>query len=129
MSCVIATTPLLRWNKVGITIGGSGVAGNANDQLNQPRDAIWAAPNRVYIADYANHRIQKYLIGASTGSTVAGQAPGIAGNASNQFTNPSRVLIDLNDAVYVADSGNHRIQFWTNGGGSGSTIAGSSAGK
>ena len=114
---------------MGITIAGAGVAGNANDKLNEPRDAIWAAPNRLYIADYGNHRVQKYLIGTSMGSTVAGQATGIAGNASNKLTHPSRVLVDSNNAVYVADSDNHRIQFWTNGGASGSTIAGSSAGK
>ena len=119
---------MLRWNKVGVTIAGSGVAGKSNDQLDQPRDAIWATPNRVYIADYANHRIQKYSIGTSTGSTIAGQTNGISGNISNYLAHPSRVLVDSNDAIYVADSDNHRIQFWSNGGGSGVTIAGSSAG-
>ena len=39
------------------------------------------------IADYGNHRIQKYSISASTGCTVTCQANGSSGLSSNHLNN------------------------------------------
>lgn len=41
--------------------GTSGVAGNGNNQLNTPWDIVLDWANNLYIADYGNHRIQKFL--------------------------------------------------------------------
>jgi len=116
-------TPVLRWNSSGITVAGiSGSPGSANNQLNSPFDIFLDYANNLYIADRANHRIQKYLFGSSIGQTVAGNITG--GSSSDKLLCPSRVLIDSNENLYIADSCNHRIQFWRKGVNFGTTIAG-----
>ncbi len=80
--------------------------------------------NTLYIADNNNNRIQKWLNGASTGTTVAGQATGIPGTSSSFLQNPSGIAVDSSGNVYVTDTSNQRIQFWLNGASSGTTIGG-----
>ena len=58
----------------------------------------------------------------STGTTVAGT--GTLGSAANQFNEPWNLFVDNNYNMYIADSGNHRIQYWPAGASSGTTIAG-----
>lgn len=85
-------------------------------------------PNLLYIADYNNHRIQKYDIGSSTGTTTAGQANGLGGSSVNQLKNPTCILVDSSGGIFISDSSNNRVQYWSNGASTGSTIAGSSVG-
>jgi len=126
----LAFVPTLRWNTTGITIAGlSNAAGNASNQLNQPTDIALMYPNLIYIADYNNHRVQKYTIGSSTGTTVAGEANGPGGTSSNQLKNPTCILLDSSGGIFISDSGNNRVQYWSNGASTGSTVAGSSVGE
>ncbi|CAF1226061.1 unnamed protein product [Rotaria sordida] len=69
-------------------------------------------------------RVQKWLAGASTGTTVAGQGSGVAGMTSNSLDMPSGILLDSSGNIYVADTKNNRIQYWFQGASSGMTIAG-----
>ena len=63
----IGIIPVLRWNSTGITVAGiGGMPGNASNQFNSPTDVILDYANNLYIADYNNHRVQKYLFGSST---------------------------------------------------------------
>jgi len=78
----------------------------------------------LYIADYENNRIQKLIIGISTGITVAGQANAAMGNDSYHLHNPPDVAFDSNDNIYVSDRENRRVQFFTRGNLSGTTVAG-----
>ena len=80
----------------------------------------WA--NNLYIADAGNNRIQKYLAGSLTGTTVGEN--GTNGTSPSQLYNPSRVILDSNENLYVSDSYNFRVQFWSKGGLNGTTIAG-----
>ena len=59
----------------------------------------------MYVADSRNHRIQKF---SSTGTF--GGAWGSAGSANGQFSSPFGVAVDSSGYVYVADTGNNRIQ-------------------
>ncbi|CAF1342194.1 unnamed protein product [Adineta ricciae] len=121
--------PVLRWNSTGITVAGVvNVFGNGSNQLNQPRDIRFLHPNIIYIADYGNHRIQKYELGNLSGVTVAGETNGLGGSLSNQLKNPSCIFIDSSNGIYVSDSGNNRVQYWSNGALTGFTMAGSSTG-
>ncbi len=79
----------------------------------------------VYVADWGNHRIQRWGPGATIGSTVAG-GNGPGGNA-NQLNRPHGVYVDGSGNVYVADPQNHRIQRWASGATSGSTVASGNA--
>ena len=78
----------------------------------------------LYIAEYTNHRIQKLIIGTSIGITVAGPANAAIGNDSYHLYNPTHMAFDSNDNMYVSDRVNNRVQFFTRGNLSGTTVAG-----
>ncbi|CAF1388979.1 unnamed protein product [Didymodactylos carnosus] len=81
----------------------------------------------MYIADTWNNRIQKWVIGASSGTTVAGDTTGANGSALNTLSLPYGVFVDQSQNVYVADTGNYRIMYWGNGMSTGSMVAGTGA--
>lgn len=118
--------PILRWNSTGITVAGiSSIPGNTSNQLNTPLDVVFDFANNLYIADYLNHRVQKYLLGTSIGRTVAGT--GNFGSSPSQLNKPIRVVLDSNENLYISDANNHRIQLWSYGATNGTTIAGISS--
>ncbi|CAF3543170.1 unnamed protein product [Rotaria socialis] len=119
----LPTTHVLRWKSNGITVAGlTGLQGNTSYQLMQPKKVFWKRPNILYIADYQNNRVQRYEIGSSSGTTVAGD--GSFGSSLNQLYYPSYVTIDSNDEIIVADTYNNRVQLWSTGSTSGIKIAG-----
>lgn len=118
---------MLRWNTTGITVAGvTSQQGAASNKLYLPIGLAIDYANSLYIADYGNNRIQKYETGASFGQTVAGQANGTGCNSSACLFQPTDVTVDTNNNVYALDSGNNRVQFWSNGSLSGITVAGNS---
>jgi hypothetical protein len=122
---VAATIPSFRWNSVGETvIGIAGSTGTTAKPLHGPRGLAFDSSNILYIADSQHHRVQIWLPGTSIGSTVAGDAGGKWGTGPNYLNQPSDVAVDSNRNIYVVDTYNHRVQFWTSGAVSGTTIAG-----
>ncbi|MFD9009901.1 RICIN domain-containing protein [Streptomyces sp. NPDC059552] len=117
------------------TVAGSGSAGFAGDggpaaaaQLNLPYAVAVDSTGALYIADSGNHRIRK-ITADGTISTVAGTGTaGLGGDdgpaSSAQLNTPSAVAVDSAGALYIADSGNHRIRRIT-ADGTISTVAGS----
>lgn len=62
---------------------------------------------------------------ASSGTTIAGQTAGAANATSAYLYSPCDVaVVDSTGDIYVADTFNHRIQFWASGSSSGVTIIG-----
>lgn len=59
----------------------------------------------------------------TTGITVAG-VTGVHGNSSNEFWAPHDLSFDLDNAMYVVDYSNNRIQKWSEGASFGLTVAG-----
>ncbi|CAF1278061.1 unnamed protein product [Rotaria sordida] len=115
--------PVLRWNSTCITVAGiTNNPGNADNQLNDPIDITLDYEHNLYIADYNNHRIQKYLFGVLTGQTVAGN--GTSGSSQYQLHFPLRVIVDSNENLYISDGSNARVQYWSKGAVSGTTLAG-----
>jgi len=118
-----ATSTSPRWNTVGVTVAGiSGQFGAANNQLNTPAKIAIDLSDSLYIADFNNQRVQKYLLNATTGTTVAGNET--AGNTSTQLNYPTDVAVDSNYNIYVADTNNQRIQLWNAGASVGLMVAG-----
>jgi sugar lactone lactonase YvrE len=112
----------------GITVAGGNGAGAASNQLNTPHGIFVDTSGNLYIADSKNHRIQKWESGATQGSTVAGgNGIGVSAHDINVFdklNNPQGVFVTDDGNVYVADTGNNRIQKWTPGATSGIRVAG-----
>ena len=122
---IVDRTAVLRWNTSGITLfGTSGIRGNASNQFNNPFGLILTSNNDFYIADRRNNRIQKCRTDTSTCSTVAGQTSGIAGTTMNSLNGSTYIYMDSNNGLYIADSNNHRVQYWSEGASFGTTIAG-----
>jgi DNA-binding beta-propeller fold protein YncE len=61
--------------------------------------------NNIFVADFYNHRIQKFTSDGSFMTTF-----GIEGDKPGQLKLPSDMAVDKNGNVYVVDFGNNRIQ-------------------
>ena len=111
-----------------VIVAGTGIAGSSSYQVNVPYGIyLDEASSYLYVADYNNHRIQRYHVGVSTNGTVVagGNGPGLA---SNQLKLPYSVCMSkTTNAIYIADSGNNRVQRWNFGATFGVTIAGNGA--
>lgn len=120
----------LHWNKAGITIAGiTGVAGNGSSELYNPWGLALTYDYTLYIADRYNHRVQKYFKDSSIGITVAGQANSTTCKTLQCLYNPSTIILDDGENLYIADSGNNRIVLWKRGASVGQLSAGTGAGN
>ncbi len=95
--------------------GGDSTSGTANGEFQNVQGVAADNYNKVYVGEWFNHRVQKlnhngtFLLkwGANGGD-------GTSGTSDGEFTNVSMIGIDINnDWVYVADTGNSRIQKFT----------------
>ncbi|CAF0757588.1 unnamed protein product [Adineta steineri] len=126
ISSTTTATFLYRWNVTGTTVAGTGssITTAAADQLDHPFSLALDSSNTLYIADQQNNRIQKWILGAMTGTTIAGDSGGIAGTNSTEFYQPSGIVLDSSGGIYITDTSNNRVQYWSNGAVSGTTVAG-----
>ena len=107
-----------------LLLGGNG-AGINNTQLSFHAGLyLDSFSNTLIIANSGAHSIIRYVFGATTWTLVAGNQNGIWGNTSITFTFPLDMTFDPMGNMYVVDRGNHRIQFFSNGGINGITVAG-----
>ena len=104
-----------------IVAGGNGKGNNWN-QLDFPSYIFVDQNNSIYVSEYFNHRVMKWLEGAKEGILVAGGNG--QGNDQTQLNGPRGVLVDHLQSIYVADSKNHRIMRWLKGATTGSIIVG-----
>jgi len=88
-----------------------GTEGTGDGQFNEPAGVAVAADGSVYVADFANHRVQKF-----TSEGVFVTSWGTEGTGDGQFDHPSSVAVTLDGNVYIADFWNHRIQKFTSEG-------------
>lgn len=87
----------------GVFIASFGSSGNAVGQFNTPKGLTYDSVGTLYIVDSGNSRIT-----LAQGSIVAA-VTGTNGTALGQFSNPVNISIGTR-GVYVADTGNNRIQ-------------------
>ena len=76
----------------------------------------------VYVVEHGNHRVVRWLPGASSPQVVAGGNG--AGSGSNQLHSPYDVFVSPGGSVYVSDYNNARVQRWDPGASFGITVAG-----
>ncbi|HEY7778108.1 MAG TPA: 6-bladed beta-propeller [Nitrososphaeraceae archaeon] len=82
-----------------------GTSGLANGQFNQPIGLALDSSGRVYVAEFANNRIQIFK-----GNGAFSKAWGTLGAGDGQFNGPSDVAVDNAGHIYVVDTNNRRIQ-------------------
>ena len=86
-----------------------GTHGSGPLRFSRPTDiAINASNNKVYVVDYENHNVQVLNSDLTFSSTF-----GKKGSDKGQFNSPCGVACDSTGKVYVADTGNYRIQVFT----------------
>ena len=124
------THTVLQWSsqtdQMRTVAGRTDVQGQDDDQLYFPRAIFIDQRNgTLYIADTNNNRIQKWMINAQKGVTIAGSNRGIAGDDKMKLTNPTFVWVDEEtETIYIADTNNDRIQRWIPNQSTGTTILG-----
>jgi len=91
------------------TLGVTGVPGSDNLHFNCPYHIIIDSLDIMYVADEANHRVQRCEY--STGwicSTFHGT--GIEGSGADQLRWPDGIAVDTSNNVYIVDSNNGRVK-------------------
>ncbi|MEI7027535.1 fibronectin type III domain-containing protein [Paenibacillus sp. y28] len=98
-----ATGEWSEWKKPG------GGAGSGLGEFNNPYDVSVDSQGNVYVAELNNHRIQK--LDAATGEWSEWKKNGGGpGGGLGEFYTPKGIAVDSDGNLYVADSGNARIQ-------------------
>ena len=101
-----------RWSQNGVTVAGRNGPGNAVNQLWYPYGLDIDDDNQsIVIADFENHRIVEWKMGASHGKVTAGGRG--HGNRFDQLYRPTDVLIDKEtNSLFIADRNNRRVVRW-----------------
>ena len=93
------------YDAAGSLLDQFGGAGSGLGQFNFPGGSAADADGNLYVADIANHRVQK-LDPAGAPLAVFGSLV----SADGKLNTPRDVALDAAGNVYVADSGNNRIE-------------------
>ena len=93
------------------TIGNDGSPGSGEGQLTYP-NAIAIRGDRVYIAEYNNHRVSKFDLSGKFVSMF-----GSNGSGEGQFSRPHGVCFDQSGRLFVADHSNNRVSVFSSGDG------------
>jgi phage tail-like protein len=84
-----------------------GGVGQGPRQLNEPR-GLDVSGNSLYIADSQNHRIQVLRLHSEVLQAIwGGPDPGVS---PGEFNEPWDVAVGPKGIIYIADTGNHRLQ-------------------
>ena len=83
-----------------IIIGGNG-QGDQLNQFNFPTFMFSDREETVYVTDWYNHRVMKWLKHAKEGIVVAGGQG--QGNSLKQLSNPQGIIVNEAGDIYVAD--------------------------
>jgi len=110
---------------LGVLVAGVNGPGLNNTQLNGPRGLCFdSTTNSLIIANHDSNNVIRWVIGAPNWTLVAGNINGSAGNGPAALSGPWDVTSDSMGNIYVADTGNNRVQFFQAGEVNGTTIAG-----
>ena len=88
-------------------MGKFGEEGDGEGQFNLPWGITIDNQDNVYVADWENHRVQKF---SPEGTFLA--AFGTFGTGVGELNHPTDVAVDGQGDVYVCDWANHRVQVY-----------------
>jgi len=120
--------------KIGGRNGSGALPGGGSDgadgrgalpgQFYGPSGMAFGGDGRLYVADTGNHRVQAFLPSGAFAFEIGCGASGLGGggsggggcgrgHADGQLASPSDVAVSPDDRLYVADTGNYRIQVFS----------------
>lgn len=110
-----------------VLAGKPNSAGTSPGQMNFPSGIAFDSQGRLYVADTNNHRIQRFELGETCGTTVAGSAKGVPGTGLDELNMPTSICIDSRDgSLLVTDRMNARVlRFPADGGKQGEVVVSS----
>ncbi len=91
------------------TIGVTGVTGTDNSHFNLPGHIALDGPDRLYVADNNNQRIQRCTFAAGWTCTTFSGVSGASGGDLTHLNNPWGVAFGPGNVTYIADSNNNRV--------------------
>jgi hypothetical protein len=86
-------------------VEGNGTPGSGSYMLNTPNGIFVNTKLNLYVADCFNHRVQLFYSGQRNGTTVAGKEA----SRTIALQYPTRVALDVDDNLFIADYLNNRI--------------------
>ncbi|CAF1387846.1 unnamed protein product [Didymodactylos carnosus] len=125
------TTILMRWGPsatTGVLVAGANGQGAGANQIDWGAGLYIDASSTIYITDLQSNRVAQWLLGATSGTTVAGSSSGVSGTSSTLMHAVCSVVLDAYDNKYAVDNNNHRIQMFCANGTSGTIVAGTTSG-
>lgn len=122
--------------------GSTSNPGSTSATLRYPNDVYVDSSQHIFVADSANHRIQRFapgekhvhnlcnihrdflysVQGSTVGTTIAGT--GISGGSLSELNFPTAVFVDSSRSMYIADGFNNRVLKWDIGTPMGVVVAG-----
>jgi DNA-binding beta-propeller fold protein YncE len=84
---------------------GSGCGNSESGSLHYPLGIFVDINFDLYVADYWNNRIQMFPMGQSSGITMVAAV----GRYNISLNNPTSIVLDAMNNMYIADGGNHRV--------------------
>ncbi|CAF3787887.1 unnamed protein product [Adineta steineri] len=101
----VVTKSLNSNSDMWIVAAGTDCSGSTSNTLYNPRGIFVDTDLNLYVADYTNDRVQKFLLNQLNGITIVGT--GATGTIS--LNGPSGVVLDADGYVFIADYLNNRI--------------------
>jgi len=80
--------------------------------------------NSLYCSLCSSHQVIKRSLNSSNSQLTVMAGTGCSGFLFNMLYDPHGIFVDINFNLYVADSGNNRIQLFQSGQSNGTTVAG-----
>ena len=107
----IADTGNYRIVKISATgdVSAWGSKGNGNGEFNAPTGVAVDSTGAVYVSDSSNNRIQKFG-NNGTYTTQWGSWSNDDFYDNGNLVRPEHIIVDTQDQIWVADSGNARVQ-------------------
>jgi G:T/U-mismatch repair DNA glycosylase len=139
---------IMYWPKGATTgtlfAGVTGVSSQNPNHFYNPTGLFLSSTGSLYISDYGNHKVQKYLAGSSTSTIVGGNESSVTGGVDgpSNLAYPLGIFVDADSNLYSTDASNiptpcilssspnsgNRVMEWAPGASSGTLVAGNAAG-
>ena len=92
-----------------VVAGTAGTRSSGSNQLNYPQGVYLDRNSNLYVTDYYNYRVQKFVNGSTNGTTIAGIS-GSPGAGLSQFNGLRHLAFDATEPyMYIAACDDHRI--------------------